>query len=856
MDNAEVSLNRLYRKQIAIVLAMAFIAVVFLSVWMMQKQIRQNHQVNLPLYHQITIQAFNAYLKNSEYEMSSAVQALLYNKQQLRPRPVLDVLFDQHDDFLLGGLDFFHISWSDKTETVDPRARLFINEPIENLTAKSIIGGWSLQRTQDGDNLLVYKKSLVQKTMEWQGYLYGFIFLSDNVALANKLLLSAELDAVRLLSPNRDTLFSVTHPDLSVREKNALHFYGVGALIEGIDDAYLLQVAKQEERSSQVMRQYTVWIAVCFIILVAVFLVLTKLFGYSLKKTLFTFEQDLDAARNSSFSELYSLQKRMNEDNAKLNAQLSSFDLLMEASRSAIIFCDDTAGIKQINKKAEDLFAESIRSRTVFDFMPVACHPAIQQALKGEVGISFEMTLANSNSIYNWRLFPYMTENYHRGVALIGSDVTTMQQLQWQLSELQQYAPENSVEPQLILAELAYVLENMSDKSRDIWLNALIQCVNELLNKSTLSAVIPLGDLLDARLQVTPCDLAEVGFIQLSCAIQSANVHGTWSSDIGLLISTLIMMIHSSDTVSQKRLAIEIFDDQIKFEATGVASRRPVFKSLLYAVSARLGIECRFINNNQLVVLYPFLEKTFTTDNPVATKKIAWIKNDYRAPELLEEALQRLDCHVTHFSSSESFFTEFSGLDKVDALLIGYEDYQANFSELPTILKTRLDRTDLPIGWVNHGVNQPVDNYPSYFYQPYDYGVAKFLENICRHPPIDLKAGLIGRDGWLLVGGSKVSRAILYEELLRQELTPYPVEDIQEHESLLSNKMVRVVLLLDNIEQNYIVQLGKRYSDLIILSLDITFQNEIIYNYPLERPYQKEQIKLLAEFVQKKLTEE
>lgn len=853
MDRAEVSLGKLYRVQIAIVLSAVFILVVFLSVWMMQKQIRQNYEINSPLYHQVAVQALNAYLKNAEYEVNSAAQALLYNKHQLQPRPVLDILFDQHDEFLLGGLDFFYITWTDNSEIVDPRARLFIKEPIENLIADSIIGGWSLQKTQTGDNLLVYKKSLVQKSTDWQGYLYGFIFLSDNVALASKLLLSAELDSFRLLSPNREVLLSHTRSGLV--NKSRLEFYGAGALLDNTNDIYVLQIAKKKELGPQVLRHYMVWIAVCFIILVAIYLLLTRLFYHFFKRVLFTFEQDLDAARNSSFEELYPLQRRMNESHAKLNAQLSRFDLLMEASRSAIIFCDDTASIKQINKKAEDLFVESIRSRTVFDFMPVACHPAIQQALKGEVGISFEMTLANTNSIYNWRLFPYMTESYHRGIALVGSDVTAIQQLEWQLGELQQYAPENSVEPQLILAELVYVLENIPEPSREIWIKGLIQCLNELINGSRLSAMMPLGDLLDTRLQVTPCNLMGVGVIDINCPIESANVHSTWSSDIGLFMSALIMMIHSSETVSQKRLCIEIIDDQIKLEAVGIASRRPIFKSLLYAVSARMGVEFQFVDNNQLMILYPFLEKTFVTDNPVDGAHIVWIQNDYNNSALLEEVLKRLNCRVSQFSSSESFFTEADTLLKVDMILIGYEEYLPVLSELPAILKTRLDRQTLPIGWINSRDNISIDGFPNYSQQPYDYGIAKFLGPIVQQSAIDFRAGLVGNDGWLIVGGSKVSRAILYEELLQLEIKSHLVTDLVEHESLFSNKIVQVVLLLDGIEQSDILQLSKRYSHLIILSLDITIKSEIIYNYPLEKPYRQEQIALLVEFVQKKISE-
>jgi len=856
MERVEVSLRKQYKKQMAIIFAFAFFIIVLMSLWLTNKHLEQSYQKRLSIHHTTVTQAFNDYLQLAEYELNSTAQLLLFNQSKIQPEPALDILFDQYDDFLLGGVDFFYVKWADGTDITDPRSNLFFYGNNKEITKFSTIGGWSLKQTIEGESLLIYKKSLGLQSGEWKGYLYGFIVLQKNVTLLNALLSSADLDRVKLLSSKQDVLLSGLRNSLV--NNTSVEFYSADMLLSKSDETYTLQIAKQKKVAELVWQNYLFWIITLMALLYLMYVISLNLCQRLAQTVLTTFEQDLEVAEDSSFIELHTLQRRLNEKYNRLNSHKNSFNLLMSASEAAIIFCDEIACIQKVNPKAEAIFPESSHSRTVFDFMPVECHQSIQQALKGEIGININTTLANTNRIYCWKLFPYMMDSDYRGLALIGHDVTDTQQLEWQLNELQQYIPENSVATPLILDELSYILtdaENTFVKVKDIWLKSLTYCLKELIAPQTFSNVIAFGELLTQRLTITPSRLTQVDYVQIDCSIDSANVHSAWSSDVGLLVSALIMMAHSSDVVGKKHLLISVVDNQLKIETMGIGASRPVFNSLVYAITARLGIECKLTTNNQLTVLYPFLEKPLVVKNPIINLKVVWIKNDYVMPTLIEDILNRLGYDVSVFSSTESFFTEIGELALIDVLLIGYHERQPIWQELPVVLKTRLSREKLPIGWIGPEHISLINEHPNYSSCLHEYGLSKFMEPLIELDPIDLSIDLLSVDGWLVVGGSNVSRAILYEELLCLNVRPYLVPNLEDHQSLFVNDMVRVVLLLDDVDEGLIEKLCKQCPKLVAISLSVIANNDVTSTYLLEKPYRKIQIQLLVEFVDKKITE-
>ncbi|MGB0944807.1 MAG: hypothetical protein ACPGUE_20535 [Marinomonas sp.] len=853
MDKVAVSLRKRHRMQMALVLMSVYILVAIVLLFVTKDQIERDNQADLAVRHFTVSQALHGFLLSAEYELSSTVQVLLNTKKQMD----LDLgrLFDRHDEFLFGSLDFFYVEWAEQGSILDPRTHLFTQDSIDRLIAKSKLGRWTLQQTQDGASILINKKKIVNLDGDWKGYLYGFISLNNNVTLANRLLKSAEIDEIKLLSPEQDILLSERH--LSLPENLALNFYRADLQIVKEGLAFDLQIAKQVASSSTVWQRYLYWMVFFSIGLFLLYFVLVQLSQRLFNHALHMFELGLDSDDESEFIELRHLQRKMNDKSAQVSNQLSRFNLLMDASNAAIIFCDDVALVQNINHKASTLFSESNRGRTVFDFMPVACHQALQKALKGEVGIEFELTIPNVNSIYQWQLIPYMTDSHYRGVALIGHDVTHIQQLEWQLNELkvESYGPSSSVEIDLILNEINHQIVFFDTESfveARNWQKAIVTCLSELLNEPSSMDQITLGDLLQQRLLLTPCDLGRFGYLKIECDLASALVQSRWSTDLGLLINALVLSVHASELIEEKRLSICVTENQLRFEVVGISDTRPIFAWLNKTICGRLGIEAKRVKTNQISIVYPLGETPLGRINLPDNIKVAWLANDYAMANQVEAVLKKLNCSVHAFSSAESFFTEVGSTDEIDILLIAYDELQPEWRELPAILQTRLARQRIPVAWVGNQDKHEIDGYPNFSACAHEYSLARFIEPILSLDSIALQDCLADDDAWLVVGGSSISRAILYEELTQLKISPYLVPSLEGHLSLFSHQKVKAVLLLDDVDNEHIIWLRKEHANLMIVSLS-SAPSSGVNQYQMKKPYRKEQVKSLVEFVHNKI---
>ncbi|EAQ64954.1 hypothetical protein MED121_11339 [Marinomonas sp. MED121] len=853
MDKAVVSLRKRHRTQTALVLIGVYFLVVIFFLFATKEQIERDNQADLSVRHFTVSQSFHGFLLSAEYELGSTAQALLNSQEEAN----LDLgrLFDRHDEFLFGNLDFFYVEWADQSHILDPRTHLFTQESIDRLVGKSKLGRWVLEQTQDGASILIYKKKIVTLEGDWKGFLYGFISLNNNLTLANRLLKSAHIDEVRLLSPDQDILLS--ERNIVLPDSLKLKFFrgDLQVVKEGL--AFDLQIARQASEAGSTWQRYLYWMIFFSIGLSLLYFVLVylsqRLFNYALSM----FEQGLESNHESEFIELRRLQRKMNDKNELVSNQVSRFNLLMDASQAAIIFCDDVALVQNINHKASTLFSESSRGRTVFDFMPVSCHQALQKALKGEVGIGFELTIPNVNSIYQWQLIPYMTDNHYRGVALIGQDVTHLQQLEWQLNELkvESYGPSSALEIDLILNEINHQIiyfDNQSFVEARQWQQALVACLGELLNEPTSLEYMPLGELLQRRLLLTPCDLGRFGYLNIECKLDSALVQSQWSSDLGLLINALIMSVHASELIEEKRLSICVTENQLRFEVVGISDTRPIFAWLNKTICDRLGVEFKQVKANQASIIYPLLESSMGRISLPDNLKIAWLANDFTMAAQVETVLKKLGCSVYVFSSAESFFTEVGETDEIDLLLIAYDVLKPEWRELPSIIQTRLARPRIPVAWIGSQAKHEIDGYPNFSACPHEYSLARFIEPILSLDSIQLQDCLADDGAWLVVGGSSISRAILYEELTQLKISPYLVPSLEGHLSLFKHQKVKAVLLLDDVENKHLVWLKEEQPDLMMVSLS-SAPSSGVNQYQMKKPYRKEQVKALVEFVQNKI---
>ena len=156
MDKVAVSLRKRHKTQIALVLSVVYVLVAVVLLFVTKDQIERDNQTNLAVRHFTVSQAFHGFLLSAEYELSSTVQVLLNTQDQVD----LDLgrLFDRHDEFLFGSLDFFYVQWAKQGHILDPRTHLFTQDSIDRVIAKAKLGRWTLQQTQDGASILIYKK--------------------------------------------------------------------------------------------------------------------------------------------------------------------------------------------------------------------------------------------------------------------------------------------------------------------------------------------------------------------------------------------------------------------------------------------------------------------------------------------------------------------------------------------------------------------------------------------------------------------------------------------------------------------------------------------------------------------------
>lgn len=791
----------LQRRAIYRILALflgTFFIVSAVSFVVFDRKIESKLKSSLITKKQIVEDAFESYLGRSEYEMSFIAQDLILGNYE--PKKALDVLFGHHDLLFFGGLDFFYIDWAHRAASVDPRARLYTKDDIPSLFKKAKINRWVKVSSQDGAILLVYKKKLEGKQKGFLGYLYGFISLNDNLTLASKLLDSAKVDMVVI----RDTKTG----DILLKEgiNNMSLSDGVVsatiALSTSIYDSELeLDVINSDSLPNSLLYQWVTFIVWAFIALTALYICLVLLVRRLVFKPLALAVGEANST-NLPFIELEPLQAQSSQYHQFLKAKERRFKLLLESSNNAVIFCNEVATVGTINEEAMRLFPNYKHARSVFDFTPISCHQSIQDALKGEVGVTFELTFTQLNVMYQWRAYSFINENGFRSILLIGRDTTHEKRLSWQLEQLKPSSLQlhRHIEVDVLLDELILLSrwpDSVPNEYFRGWLSVLLTLLEDLKAEDVDQCEQSVGELLANEYEWLISHLGGPSHIvHIDCSVAVGSFVIDVDNNLRNLLRVLLMLMVASD-VSQRRLTVE-FDDDLEIIISSDAEIRPFWYWMINALLHPLNGRQRKLRNNVFKVDLPLIKKAMQSTDLTDSFTVAWVFNDYPEPEKIKESLLRLGGRVDAYLSTDAFFMQASTVTQFDVILIGSDediDAQRNMTKA---LKGQQGRDELPVVWLGTKLCSTIERgVLGIFGYVSDYQLYQVIAQACQFDGITPMYLGSQQQAWIIVGGSRVSKAIWYSELERLSVSSQWLATLSEYGAIFPYHPDAVVVLLE-----------------------------------------------------------
>lgn len=800
MAEVNISLRNRLRKRVLALVCVAFTIVALMILYFIEVLNQSAEEQGLVLKHRVVEQAFNSYLARAEDEMKFIGQDLSLGDYASGHE--LDLLFSHHEVLLFGGLDFFYIEWTNGQHSMDPRARLFTNVSFQSVLREGLINRWASIVTSDHSILLMYKKKLLSNEQENIGFLYGFISLNDNLTLATELLESAQVSAVRIYDKADDRVLLEEH-------RNGVDLSGSVLrsslpLISPVQADLQLDISQKHTVSSTLLSTALPLImgvgavSLCFYLLLS-YLVKTLIFR-PLGAIVYRAEEEL-----LPFSELQPIQLQSNQYKAFIKAKELRFTLLAESIHSAIIFCNEVAEVELINGEAKSLFPDADKARTLFDFMPISCHQSIQEALKGGLGVTFDLTISHLGRIYQWQAHSFQNESAYRGLLLVGRNVTQETSLTWQLEQLQPLssAAQKKVDTDAILNELTYLstLPNHIDASHlKGWLTLLMSVLDDIRSDESEVVYLPIGEVFcQESARVMMAMGVEANRALLDCSVESGAKIVAVDANFRGLIRVLFMMVMSND-MAERRLTVRFEGAELEMVAMNDMTFRPLFSWMLKILLAHLGGQQKTLQNNalQLIVMMDECEAKHELTPLAPNQVVAWVSNDYPNAVAVKEALLRLGVQVEEYVSTDSFFTQSSAVVKFDAVLIGCDKDVEAQSEMTRVLKLKYSRDQLPIVWLNSTL--PVDVAPQVFTLvgcSFDYNLHQVLAKANALEGIAPTYSNGQDESWVIVGGSRVSKAIWYSELEKHDVATQWLTDLSNYFVVLSYHTDATIVLLE-----------------------------------------------------------
>lgn len=800
MAGVTISLRSHLRLKVFLLAGIVFLVTTLLVLYFIETLNQSAVEKNLALKHRVVEQAFNGYLARAEDEMKFIGQDLsLSNYASGRE---LDLLFSHHEVLFFGGLDFFYIEWENGKHSMDPRARLFTKVDLQSVLAEGLINRWASIVTKDDSILLMFKKKLLSSEQVNIGFLYGFISLNDNLTLANELLESAQVSAVRVYDSAHNRVL-LEERKVGVDLSDAT-LHSRLPLVSPIQADLQLDIIQKHTFSSAILTNALPLIAgigmvlCCFCLLL--FRQINRFIFQPLESIVYRHEEGL-----LPYSELQPIQLQSHQYKAFIESKEHRFKLLAESIHSAVIFCTEVAEVELINSEAKLLFPDAEKARTVFDFMPISCHQSIQDALKGEVGVAFELTINNLGRIYQWQVHSFKNESNYRGLLLVGRNVTQETSLMWQLKQLQPLssAQQKKVDTDVILNELTYLslLPGYIDsKHLQGWLALLISVLNDISSVDSEVSYLPVGEVFcQESARVMAAMGVEANRALLDCSVEDGSRILAIDTNFRGLIRVLFMMVMSND-MAERRLTVRFDGAELEMIAMNDMAFRPLFYWMIKMLLVPLGGQQKTLQNNALQLNLMAEEYEYKQAlKPLASNQVvAWVANDYPNPLAIKTALMRLGLQVEEYVSTDSFFTQSSAVVRFDAVLIGCDKDVEAQADMTRALKLKYNRDDLPIIWLNSSL--PIEVDPHVFTLQgcsFDYNLHQVLVKACELEGIIPTHSNEQALSWVMIGGSRITKAIWYTELEKYDVATQWLADLSNYYVVLSYHPDAVVVLLE-----------------------------------------------------------
>lgn len=854
MAKVTVSLVRRLRQRIALLLSALFLIIALSILYFIESLNQFAAENHLALKHRVAEQAFNHYLARAEDEINFISQGLALRSYTSGRE--LDLLFSHHEVLFFGGLDFFYIEWSHGKQSIDPRARLFTNVDFDSVLQKGLVNKWVYVLTKDNSILLVYKKKLISEERKNIGFLYGVISLNDNLTLASELLESTQVSGVRIYGEGLDNILLEEYAvgvDLSKSSLNSRL-----PLKSSIRSDLELEIIQENPLSSSTFVSALPLLIAIGLVLMSGYFFLVYLIKYLIFLPLQGMTNNNEEEDFLPFNELQPIQLQNRQYRGLIKAKDHRFKLLTESIHSVIIFCSEVAEIEMINAEAKMLFPEAEKARTIFDFMPISCHQAIKEALKGEVGITFDLTMTELGRIYKWQAYSFKDEHSYRGLLLVGRNMTQETSLIWQLEQLQPlaYAVQRQVDARAILDELNYlstVPNCMTGQQFKGWISLLISVLNDISCAENNVSYVPLGEVLcEESSRIIAAMGIEANRALLDCVLIDAETEIEINASFRSLIRVLFMMVMSND-MAERRLTIRFKQNELELVAMHDMISRPLFFWMVKMLMAHLGGEQKTLRNNalQLNCLIRKKKPECISESLPCGLVVAWVANDYPNSNAIKASLIRLGLKVEEYVSTDSFFTQFSAVAKFDGILIGCDKEFEAQRQMTRALKLKYNRDELPILWLN--TTQVVDVDPHVFTLSgclFDYNLYKSLIKTFEVEGIDpIRFTDKGRS-WVMVGGSRITKAIWYTELNDYGCATQWLIDLSNYHVVLSYHSDAVVVLLDPQPTELLKTIHSEFPEIQFFSVQnwLEMPNNIML-FEMKKPYSHSQIRLFTQEV-------
>ncbi|ETX12039.1 hypothetical protein MUS1_00055 [Marinomonas ushuaiensis DSM 15871] len=848
-----ISLRHRLWQRVSLLIGVAFLIIGLTTLYFIDSLNKSAAEKNLALRHQVAEQAFNNYLARAEGEINFIGQRLSFS--QYEEGRELDLLFSHHEVLFFGGLDFFYIEWGNGERSMDPRARLFTEVDLDSVLQKGLINRWVFFVTQDDSILLMYKKKMISEERDNIGFLYGFISLNDNLTLASELLESTPVNGVRIYGngPN-NILLEEYETGIDLSKQSLVSRLPLKFPIQA--DLELEIIQENTPFSTTLINAIPLLVAIGGVLLCFHFLLV-----YLIDQLVFSPLRVIVRSSEeyfSPFSELQPIQLQNSQYRALIEAKDHRFKLLTESIHSAIIFCSEVTEVEIINAEAKVLFPESEKARTVFDFMPISCHRAIKEALKGGVGITFELTIANLGRIYKWQAYSFKNESSYRGLLLVGRNMTQETSLLWQLEQLQPLASsaQRQVDTKALLSEFSYLSslpQHITTQQFQGWISLLISTLDDISQAETKVSYTPLGEVLcEESARVMSLMGVEANRALLDCSLIDGEAVIEVDASFRSLMRVLFMMVMSND-MAERRLTIRFKQNELELIATHDMTSRPLFFWMIKMLMDHLGGEQKTLRNNALKL--NFLTQKIETEAELVTlspgRVVAWVANDYPNSNAIKSSLIRLGLKVEEYVSVDSFFTQFNTVVKFDAVLIGCDKGVDVQSEMTGALRLKYNRVTLPILWLNSIPLEEVDPHVFTLHGcPFDYNLHQSLVKAFELEGIDpIRSTDKGRS-WIMVGGSRVAKAIWYTELNHYGLSAQWLTDLSNYRAVLAYHADAVVVLLEPQSSVFLKTIHSKFPEIQFFSLQSWPEMpDNVVLFEMKKPYSGGQIRLFTQGV-------